>query len=144
MKSDIIEARSFKQASEKELEKMMIELHSAQLQLQKYKTQSEHLDFANNNVDEPASETDQIRKRLDEELARRFGKDNALMSLAQAQNELEATRRENEQLREQLLQATSEIYGAKLAAKYLDKELAGRIQQIQLFSKALKPDEHER
>jgi golgi-associated PDZ and coiled-coil motif-containing protein len=34
--------------------------------------------------------------------------------------------------------------GAKLATKYLDKELAGRIQQIQLFGKNLKQDEHER
>ena len=39
---------------------------------------------------------------------------------------------------------SSEINGARLAAKYLDKELAGRIQQIQLFGKNLKADEHER
>lgn len=119
----------------------MIELHSAQLQLQKYKSSvSSHGPDINNNTDE----TDQIKKRLDEELARRFSKDNPTMSLSLAQHELELVKRENEQLKEQLLQANSEIYGAKLASKYLDKELAGRIQQIQLFSKALKPEEHER
>lgn len=147
-KSDVVEAKAFKQAAEKEVEKIMIELHSAQLQLQKYKSLG--LDANNNNNNNNATqttnivETDVIKKRLDEELERRFGKENAIMSLALAQNELDVVRRENETLREQLVQATSEIYGAKLAAKYLDKELAGRIQQIQLFGKALKPDEHER
>lgn len=145
MKSDVIEARAFKQAAEKELEKIMIELHSSQLQLQKYKSAASAnggiVDPNNNNVN---SETDQIKKRLDEELARRFGKENQTMALALSQNELDVMRRENEMLREQLVQANSEIYGAKLAAKYLDKELAGRIQQIQLFGKALKPEEHER
>jgi hypothetical protein len=29
----------------------------------------------------------------------------------------------------------TEVYGARLAAKYLDKELAGRIQQIQLLGR---------
>lgn len=40
---------------------------------------------------------------------------------------------ENAALRNEVLSLTSEVYGAKLAAKYLDKELAGRIQQLQLL-----------
>lgn len=40
---------------------------------------------------------------------------------------------ENATLRDSILALNSEVYGAKLAAKYLDKELAGRIQQLQLL-----------
>lgn len=40
---------------------------------------------------------------------------------------------ENAALRNDILALTAEVYGAKLAAKYLDKELAGRIQQLQLL-----------
>ncbi len=38
-------------------------------------------------------------------------------------HEIEA---ENEKLKTQILNLQSEIYGSRLAAKYLDKELAGR------------------
>uniref|UniRef100_A0A914QLG2 Golgi-associated PDZ and coiled-coil motif-containing protein n=1 Tax=Panagrolaimus davidi TaxID=227884 RepID=A0A914QLG2_9BILA len=38
----------------------------------------------------------------------------------------------------------TEIYGARLAAKYLDKELAGRIQQIQLLGRDMRGAEHDR
>lgn len=141
LKSDLIEAQAFKQVSEKEFEKIMIELHSSQLQLQKYKPISP-VNESNSNL--LISEPDLIKKKLDEELDRRFSKKNESMSLAMSLNEINLLKKENENLREQLIHVNSEVYGAKLAAKYLDKELAGRIQQIQLFSKTLKPDEHER
>ena len=34
--------------------------------------------------------------------------------------------KENEDMRNYILQLQGEVYGARLAAKYLDKELAGR------------------
>ena len=34
--------------------------------------------------------------------------------------------KENEKLKAQVINLQSEIYGSRLAAKYLDKELAGR------------------
>jgi hypothetical protein len=34
--------------------------------------------------------------------------------------------KENEKLKAQIINLQSEIYGSRLAAKYLDKELAGR------------------
>ncbi|VDN20035.1 unnamed protein product [Dibothriocephalus latus] len=37
-----------------------------------------------------------------------------------------------------------EVYGARMAAKYLDKELAGRIQQIQLVCQKMDGPEYER
>ena len=39
-------------------------------------------------------------------------------------------KKENENLRHSLLALQSELYGARLAAKYLDKELAGRYVTI--------------
>lgn len=52
-----------------------------------------------------------------------------------AQNRIENAQlmNENASLRNSILALNSEVYGAKLAAKYLDKELAGRIQQLQLL-----------
>ena len=113
----------------------MIELHSLQLQLQKY-TSTTHSNAS--------LEPDLIKKRLEEELDRRMLSKNEPVLLALAQSELEVLKNENKKLQHQLAQANSELFGSKLAAKYLDKELAGRIQQIQLFNKSLKPDEHER
>ena len=47
-------------------------------------------------------------------------------------------------LRRQTLQLQSELFGSRLAAKYLDKELAGRIQQIQLLGRDVKDADHDR
>lgn len=86
---------------------------------------------------------DVIQKKLSEELEKRFSIENNVYNLNMLKEELTEYKKENEALKEQVVNLTSEIYGAKLAAKYLDKELAGRIQQIQLFGKNLKPDQHE-
>ncbi|CAG2105252.1 unnamed protein product [Medioppia subpectinata] len=51
---------------------------------------------------------------------------------------------ENISLRRQTLQLQSELFGSRLAAKYLDKELAGRIQQIQLLGRDAKDADHDR
>lgn len=40
--------------------------------------------------------------------------------------EVKELRIENEELRQYILALQGEVYGARLAAKYLDKELAGR------------------
>ena len=48
------------------------------------------------------------------------------MSLARLETEVKELRRENAEIRQYVLALQSEVYGARLAAKYLDKELAGR------------------
>lgn len=55
-------------------------------------------------------------------------------------------KKENSFLRNYSLGLQSDLFGARLASKYLDKELAGRIQQIQLLAKSetLKGIEHDR
>lgn len=140
VKSDLVEAKAFKEASVKELEKLMLELHTSQIQLQKCKQQS----TTNTSPSSTDPTVDIIQKKLEEEMKKRFGSDNEHLNLAILQEELNEYKKENEYLREQLLDLNSEIFSARLTAKYLDKELAGRIQQIQLFGKNLKAEEHER
>lgn len=48
------------------------------------------------------------------------------MKEAKMDAELKELKKENEDLRDYILQLQGEVYGARLAAKYLDKELAGR------------------
>lgn len=57
---------------------------------------------------------------------------------------MELLTRENSELRKFILSMQNEVYGARLAAKYLDKELAGRIQQIQLLGRDMRGSEHDR
>ncbi|XP_053208412.1 Golgi-associated PDZ and coiled-coil motif-containing protein-like [Panonychus citri] len=71
--------------------------------------------------------------------------DEALFPAIHAQQEIKALRKENTFLRRYLISIESELFGARLAAKYLDKELSGRIQQIQLLGKSdIKGQEQDR
>lgn len=60
-----------------------------------------------------------------------------LLEVTQLKNEKTQLQIENAALRNSILALNSEVYGAKLAAKYLDKELAGRIQQLQLLGETI-------
>ena len=50
---------------------------------------------------------------------------------------------ENNNLKQQVAELESELVGARLDAKYLDKELAGRIQQIQILLASNASQEHK-
>lgn len=50
---------------------------------------------------------------------------------------------QNQQLKKQIADLESELVGARLDAKYLDKELAGRIQQIQILLASNASQEHK-
>jgi hypothetical protein len=158
----LVEAKSFKKASEKELEKLMIELHSCQLELQKAKQSVQQQanssvsyasyasSFLSNSPNSSSNSStnssylseenvNSIQKKLEEELKRRFSIDeNHIYNINLLKEDVAQLNKENKILKEQIVNLSSEIYGARLAAKYLDKELAGRIQQIQLFDKNLK------
>ena len=58
---------------------------------------------------------DEMDKRKSEEI-----------STAQIEAEVKELRKENMDLKQYILALQGEVYGARLAAKYLDKELAGR------------------
>lgn len=67
-----------------------------------------------------------------------------VMNASRVEAEVKLMKRENQELRQYILALQSEVYGARLAAKYLDKELAGRIQQIQLLGRDMKGAEHDK
>jgi len=48
------------------------------------------------------------------------------MAPAQTEAEMQELKRENCDMKQYVLALQGEVYGARLAAKYLDKELAGR------------------
>ncbi|XP_047986368.1 Golgi-associated PDZ and coiled-coil motif-containing protein-like [Leguminivora glycinivorella] len=59
---------------------------------------------------------------------------------SRARAEASQLARENAALRETVLALHSELFGARLATKYLDKELAGRIQQLQLLGRDMRAE----
>lgn len=128
IKSDCVQLRARNAVIEKENDKIMIELHA---QLLKYQTmlKNQHLD-----------DGDLIKNKLEDELNKR--KEESI-NVAMLQETLNEYRKENEELKQFAINLQSEIYGARLAAKYLDKELAGRIQQIQLLGRDRKTADHE-
>lgn len=63
---------------------------------------------------------------------------------ARLEAEVKLLRKENEALRRHIAVLQAEVYGARLAAKYLDKELAGRVQQIQLLGRDMKGPAHDK
>nr|CAD2175738.1 unnamed protein product [Meloidogyne enterolobii] len=66
------------------------------------------------------------------------------LPITKSQAEISLLKEENLKLKSLLNSVHSEIYGARLAAKYLDKELAGRIQQIQLLGRNMRGAQHDR
>ncbi|PIO70283.1 PDZ/DHR/GLGF domain protein [Teladorsagia circumcincta] len=69
---------------------------------------------------------------------------DVLMPSLRTECELEVLRKECDRQRHLIGALETEVFGARLAAKYLDKELAGRIQQIQLLGRNMRGVEHDR
>nr|KAG5691661.1 hypothetical protein BaRGS_022936 [Batillaria attramentaria] len=127
MRSELVEERAAKEAVQAELHTMLLQLHSTQLQI--------------HNLRGMEVDADDIQKKLENELSAR---QKVAMSVGRLDAELKSLRRENQELRQYILALQSEVYGARLAAKYLDKELAGRIQQIQLLGRDMRGAEHDK
>ncbi|XP_050391130.1 Golgi-associated PDZ and coiled-coil motif-containing protein [Patella vulgata] len=127
MRSDIVEIQSAKAVVEKELHNMLLQLHASQLQFHS----SKGIDVDSND----------IKKKLEAEMETRK---EGSMGVARVDSEIKELRKENHELRQYILALQSEVYGARLAAKYLDKELAGRIQQIQLLGRDMRGAEHDK
>lgn len=127
LKTDLYEAQSTSAVLNKELQHLVLQLHSAQLQVS---AQMGH-----------AGDSTAIKQKLEQEMNMYRLNNGREMQL---EAEVVQLRKENEALRKDVVSLHSEVFGAKLAAKYLDKELAGRIQQIQLLGRDLNPNEHDR
>lgn len=129
LRSDLYDVRATKSILEKELDTLLLQLHTSQLQL--------HSKSA--NTADACSE--QIKKKMDSELEKRKTES---WNQCRLDAELKEIRKDNSELKQYILALQGEVYGARLAAKYLDKELAGRIQQIQLLGRDMKGEEHDK
>ncbi|XP_073645631.1 Golgi-associated PDZ and coiled-coil motif-containing protein isoform X3 [Tursiops truncatus] len=89
-----------------------------------------------------AQTVSQINHKLEERELEANKKEK--MKEAQLEAEVKLLRKENEALRRHIAVLQAEVYGARLAAKYLDKELAGRVQQIQLLGRDMKGPAHDK
>ncbi|MEQ2308419.1 hypothetical protein AMECASPLE_028128 [Ameca splendens] len=69
---------------------------------------------------------------------------NEKLTEVRLEAEVRLFKKENEALRRHIAVLQAEVYGARLAAKYLDKELAGRVQQIQLLGRDMKGPAHDK
>ncbi|XP_014681051.1 PREDICTED: Golgi-associated PDZ and coiled-coil motif-containing protein-like [Priapulus caudatus] len=126
-REDICSSRATKAVIEKELHSLVLQHHQLQLEMHR---------LAGQNIDSGT-----IKKKLDMEM--QVFKRNASKE-ARLEAELKEIKNENQELRQYLMALHGELYGARLAAKYLDKELAGRIQQIQLLGRDMRGSEHDR
>jgi ribosomal protein L18 len=127
-RTEIVDARAQRLVLEQQSKDVMAQLHASQLECQVLKNQGE------------IEGADTIRKRLEEQIMKQREEYKKSATTEIKAQELE---KENEKLKTQIINLQSEIYGSRLAAKYLDKELAGRIQQIQLLGKDLRGAEHD-
>ncbi|XP_053447880.1 Golgi-associated PDZ and coiled-coil motif-containing protein isoform X1 [Nycticebus coucang] len=127
LKSELTETQAEKVVLEKEVHDQLLQLHSIQLQLHAKTGQS---------VDSGT-----IKAKLERELE---ANKKEKMKEVQLEAEVKLLRKENEALRRHIAVLQAEVYGARLAAKYLDKELAGRVQQIQLLGRDMKGPAHDK
>lgn len=127
LKSELTETQAEKAVLEKEVHDQLLQLHAVQLQLHAKTGQS---------VDSGA-----IKAKLERELE---ANKKEKVKEAQLEAEVKLLRKENEALRRHIAVLQAEVYGARLAAKYLDKELAGRVQQIQLLGRDMKGPAHDK
>lgn len=129
VRRDLIEAQAQKSVIEQEHRKLLFEYHKSQVQKARGRGEG----------GPEVIEAESLLHRLTN------GKVSlSAVSLDEARlgAEVNQLRKENVQLREWLVDLQSDLFGANLATKYLDKELAGRIQQIQLLSRDPKGKEN--
>ncbi|XP_041352501.1 Golgi-associated PDZ and coiled-coil motif-containing protein-like [Gigantopelta aegis] len=128
MRSELVEVHATKSVVEQELHIMLLQLHSSQLEV-----------HAARGIE---VDSDDIKGNWYE--AEISSRKSGAMAISRLEAELKGLRKENSELRQYILALQSEVYGARLAAKYLDKELAGRIQQIQLLGRDMRGAEHDK
>ncbi|GMT27695.1 hypothetical protein PFISCL1PPCAC_18992, partial [Pristionchus fissidentatus] len=125
-REQLVVARAERMHKEKEAGELMLQVHS--LQCQVHSKTAPH-------------ESDMIKKKLDTQMGALRAE---RMPGLRAECEAEVLRKENARWRRLVGALENEVFGARLAAKYLDKELAGRIQQIQLLGRNMRGIEHDR
>ncbi|KAL2081951.1 hypothetical protein ACEWY4_021769 [Coilia grayii] len=127
LKSELADVQGEKAVVEREVHDQLLQLHALQLQLSAKAGQ--------------AVDSDSIKDRMERELE---ANKKEKLKEAKLECEVKMHKKENEALRRHIAVLQAEVYGARLAAKYLDKELAGRVQQIQLLGRDMKGPAHDK
>ncbi|XP_068609875.1 Golgi-associated PDZ and coiled-coil motif-containing protein isoform X2 [Brachionichthys hirsutus] len=135
LRSELTEAKAERTVVEREVHDQLLQLHALQLQLHAKQGQVEDSDAIKDRLPPPHL------KEMQQELeASRMEK----LAESRLEAEVRLYKKENEALRRHMAVLQAEVYGARLAAKYLDKELAGRVQQIQLLGRDMKGPAHDK
>ncbi|NXD76700.1 GOPC protein, partial [Halcyon senegalensis] len=146
LKSELTETQAEKAVLEKEVHDQLLQLHAVQLQLHAKTGQNclcRNCKCLFINFDKNFSTFFFFLSFLVKERELEANKKEKVKE-AQLEAEVKLLRKENEALRRHIAVLQAEVYGARLAAKYLDKELAGRVQQIQLLGRDMKGPAHDK
>ncbi|KAJ8275128.1 hypothetical protein COCON_G00097530 [Conger conger] len=132
LKSELTDVQAEKVVVEKEVHDQLLQLHAVQLQLHGQDADSGSIKakLSVPSVEEMERELEANKKEKIKEV--------------KLEAEVRLNRKENDALRRHIAVLQAEVYGARLAAKYLDKELAGRVQQIQLLGRDMKGPAHDK
>ncbi|KAK6641836.1 hypothetical protein RUM44_013554 [Polyplax serrata] len=135
LRTELVNSKTRQEVLEEDSRSLLLQLHSLQLDRlpsnQNPEQYKEKIETALKLSPSKSSYSDEITFRNNSEVKK-------------LKNELLQYQSENIILRNSILALNSEVYGARLAAKYLDKELAGRIQQLQLLGKEMRTDVRDR
>ncbi|KAL5103342.1 Golgi-associated PDZ and coiled-coil motif-containing protein [Taenia crassiceps] len=125
--SELETAVAEKSFLDKEVEYLLLELHNLQLKLS-----------STHGSDTSAENVRRSLEKQHEERKRQFVMSDRLRSA------IAIMTKENLELKTYVSALQDELYGTRMAAKYLYKELTGRIQQIQLLCQKMDGPQYER
>uniref|UniRef100_A0A8B9KRM3 Golgi-associated PDZ and coiled-coil motif-containing protein n=1 Tax=Astyanax mexicanus TaxID=7994 RepID=A0A8B9KRM3_ASTMX len=135
LKSELTDVQAEKTVVEKEVHEQLLQLHTLQLQLHAKAGQT--VDSSSIKDRMPVPSVEEMEKELEASKKEKVKE-------VKLEAEVRMLKKENEALRRHIAVLQAEVYGARLAAKYLDKELAGRVQQIQLLGRDMKGPAHDK
>ncbi|KAJ8009042.1 hypothetical protein DPEC_G00084730 [Dallia pectoralis] len=135
LRSELTDVQAEKEVVEREVHDQLLQLHAMQLKLHAKAGQIVDSDSIKDRMPIPSLE--EMEKELQANKKEKVKE-------VKLDAEVRLHKKENEALRRHIAVLQAEVYGARLAAKYLDKELAGRVQQIQLLGRDMKGPAHDK
>ncbi|KAI3383183.1 hypothetical protein SNEBB_005083 [Seison nebaliae] len=150
MEEDNVDIQCKNEAINHQFQQLLSQLHLAQLQLHKAgsPTQSIKDDSPKHNrtsvID--STEAEKMKKKFDNDIHEKMEEEmnSAIIQKKRLESQNEILKKKINWLQNSLNESRAELFGSRLATRYLDKELAGRIQQLQLLGRDLPKDEYER
>ncbi|XP_036840908.1 Golgi-associated PDZ and coiled-coil motif-containing protein isoform X1 [Oncorhynchus mykiss] len=135
LRSELTDVQAEKVVVEREVHDQLLHLHAMQLQLHAKAGQTVDSDSIKDRM--PVASVEEMERELQANKKEKVKE-------VKLEAEVKLHKKENEALRRHVAVLQAEVYGARLAAKYLDKELAGRVQQIQLLGRDMKGPAHDK